>query len=154
MQLVHNSTGLVHVISAIAALLLGLGIFCARKGTRFHKQLGYGYVISMVIMNVTAFLIYRLYRGFGPFHIAAVISSATLVAGFIPVFLRRPAERWLPLHFEFMAWSYVGLLAAAAAEIGVRLPKAPFWGGVLGCSIAVFILGAIVISRARSRLIK
>lgn len=154
MNIISHPIGLIHLLSAFVALLLGLGVFLARKGTRLHKGLGYGYVLSMVVLNLTAFLIYRLYGRFGPFHIAALISSATLVAGFIPAFLRRPQGRWLAWHYEFMAWSYVGLLAAGVAETAVRLPKVPFWGAVFGGSVIVSAAGAFVISRARSRFLK
>lgn len=141
-------------MAAIAALILGLGIFLTRKGTQFHKQLGYGYVLSMLALNATAFLIYRLYGRFGPFHVAAIISSATLVAGFIPAFLRRPRGRWLAWHYEFMAWSYVGLTAAGVSETAVRLPDTPFWWTVFGGSAVTCVLGAIIISKARSKFIK
>ena len=140
-----------HIIAAVAALLLGLGVFLLRKGTRLHVQIGIGYVISMVIMNVTALGIYRLTGNLNPFHVGALFSLATLLAGWVPAIRRKPRDHWLQRHFEFMSWSYVGLVAAAVAEAGTRVPNAPFVGVVVAGSAAVFLIGGILIARARSR---
>ena len=40
------------------------------------------YVLSMLLLNITALMIYDLYGRFGPFHVASVISLATIGAGF------------------------------------------------------------------------
>ena len=112
----------VHVVTGLLALLCGLLVFLRAKGTRSHRVIGYVYVASMLALNVTAFQIYRLFGRFGPFHIAALISLATVVAGMIPVLRRRPKQRGVSLHYGYMAWSYVGLVAATVAEIAVRVP--------------------------------
>ena len=141
-----------HVIAALAALLLGGVVFPMRKGGRLHVRLGFGYVVSMLIMNVTAFGIYRLTGKVNPFHVGAFFSLATVLAGWVPAIRRRPRDRWLHLHFEFMSWSYVGLVAGAVSEVGTRLPQAPFVGAVVAGSAAVFVLGGMLIVRARSTL--
>jgi uncharacterized membrane protein len=140
-----------HVIAAIAAMLLGAVVFLNRKGSRLHVQVGIGYVVSMLIMNATALAINRLSGTVNAFHVGAVFSLATLMAGWVPAIRRKPRDRWLRYHFEFMSWSYVGLIAAAVSEAGTRLPNAPFVGAVLAGSAAVFLLGGILIVRARSR---
>jgi uncharacterized membrane protein len=147
----HTAIAQAHVIAAIAALLLGSFVFLNRKGTRLHVQVGIGYVVSMFVMNATAFGLYRLTGSLNPFHIGAFFSLATVLAGWVPAIRRKPRDRWLRLHFEFMSWSYVGLVAALVAEIGTRLPRAPFVGAVLAGSIAVFLLGGMLIVRARAR---
>jgi uncharacterized membrane protein len=147
----QNPIAQVHIIAAVAALLLGAVVFLNRKGTRLHVQVGIGYVVSMLIMNVTALGIYRLTGSLNAFHIGAFFSLATVLAGWVPAIRRKPRDRWLRLHFEFMSWSYVGLVAALVAEIGTRLPHAPFVGAVLAGSTAVFLLGGVLIVRARSR---
>ena len=40
---------------------------------------------------------------------------------YYPLFARHK-ENWPLKHFEFMFWSYVGLLAAFVSEVMVRLP--------------------------------
>ena len=67
---------------------------------------------------------------FGDIHYANEIQN-----GMLPAILRRP-EGWLRLHYEFIAWSYVGLVAAAVSESAVRLPSAPFWPAVAAGSPA------------------
>lgn len=116
--------GITHTLTAVAALALGPAVFVRKKGTRLHKQLGYGYVASMLLLNATALMIYDLFDGFGIFHYAALVSLATLLMGFIPVFRKRPGN-WIEWHYMGMTWSYVGLSAAALAETLTRLPM--FW---------------------------
>jgi uncharacterized membrane protein len=147
----YNAIARAHVIAAVAALALGAVVFLNRKGTRLHVQVGIGYVVSMLIMNATALAIYRLSGTVNAFHVGALFSLATLLAGWVPAIRRKPRDRWLRYHFEFMSWSYVGLVAAAVSEAGTRLPQAPFVGAVVLGSAAVFLLGGILVVRSRSR---
>ena len=140
-----------HIASAISALIFGLCVFFTRKGTRLHKQLGYAYFFNMLGLNISALFIYRLTGEFGPFHASALASLLTLIAGFVPAFLRLPHGRWLELHYELMNWSYVGLVAAAASEAATRLPSAPFWPAVVAGSAIIFFMGGMLIARERSR---
>jgi hypothetical protein len=41
----------------------------------------------MLFLNLTALSIYHLFGRFGPFHVASVISLATICAGFVPAVL-------------------------------------------------------------------
>jgi uncharacterized membrane protein len=140
-----------HIGAAISALVFGLCVIFARKGTRLHKQLGYAYFFNMLGLNVSALFIYRLSGHFGPFHGAAFMSLVTLIAGFVPVYLRLPHGRWLELHYEFMNWSYVGLVAAGVSEVTTRLPSAPFWPAVFAGTLAVFWLGGMMVVKGRSK---
>lgn len=114
-----------HIGTAISALVFGVCVLLTRKGTRLHRQFGYAYVFNMLGLSISALLIYRLTGHFGPFHAAALASLITLMAGFGAAYMRLPAGRWLALHYEFMSWSYVGLVAAAVSEATTRLPAAP-----------------------------
>jgi uncharacterized membrane protein len=146
--LVHSPTGLLHLVSACAALILGTWILAARKATKAHKRIGYGYVTSMVVLNVTSFSIYRLFHGFGPFHIAAIISSVTLIAGMVPVVIR--SRGWLQLHMSFMYYSVVGLYAAFVSEVVTRIPGVNFGMMVgVGTSLVMF-LGVYFFQRKRN----
>ncbi len=112
--------GAAHMTAALAALLLGSVVLLNAKGTTLHRALGAGYVIAMVTVNVSSFGLYRLLGTFGPFHVLAALSLAMVICGMVPVFRR--GTDWLGKHYRFMARSYVGLLAAAAAEALVRIP--------------------------------
>lgn len=146
--------GLIHVGFGMLALVLGLVIFRITKGTQLHRRLGYLYVASMLGLNVTALLIYRVFGTFGPFHVLAVISLVTVVGGLIPAYFKQPKEKWLRRHYEGICWSYVGLLAATSAEIAVRLPFVQGFGLAFGlatfaASFIVIFIGAFVLYRYR-----
>lgn len=120
--IISGTIGLIHLIVSIIALITGLLVLSITKGTKRHKQIGYIYAIAMVLVNVTAFMIYRLYGKFGVFHWFAIISILTLCAGMYPVLTKR-SKNYLLTHFNFMYWSVVGLYCAFIAEIFSRLPK-------------------------------
>lgn len=138
---------LLHIANSTLALLFGFCIFLVSKGTRSHKLFGYGFVISMALLNISAVFIYNLTGRMGPFHIAAVFSFITLVAGFLPVWRKKPAKLWLEYHYQFMCWCYAGLVAAAFSEISTRLPSSPFWPVVIAGSFLVFFISGWLISR-------
>ena len=140
-----------HITAAVISLVTGAVVVLWQKGTYRHKVIGYCYVAAMLTLNITALLIYRLTGSFGPFHVMALISLGGLLAGFAPALLRRPD--WLKQHLNGMAWSYIGLLMAAASELAVRLPNAPFWPGVFVGSGLFYITGWYVLVRNRPRLL-
>jgi len=107
----------------------------------------------MVGLNVTALAIYRLTGRFGAFHVGAIVSLATVLAGFVVALRRRTHADWLRKHYLWMTYSYVGLLAAAASEILTRFPVAPFWWAVALASALVFAVGAMMIRRLQKRVL-
>ena len=147
----HQVLSELHIGTAVSALIFGLCVFLTRKGTRLHKQFGYAYFFNMLGLNISALFIYRLTGHFGPFHGAALASLLTLMAGFSAAYLRLPHGRWLELHYEFMNWSYVGLVAAGASEATTRLPTAPFWPAVFAGTLIVFLIGGGLIARERRK---
>jgi len=142
--LTHSFTGTFHLAVAILALLFGTVILFGKKGTSFHKKAGYLYVVNMILLNVTAFMLYNLTGKFNIFHIAALVSSVTLLSGFVPVIIKKPVDGYIQLHFSFMYWSVMGLYAAFVSETAVRIPAAPFWGAVgFGTAIVMFVGGFV-----------
>ena len=79
--------------------------------------------------------------------VAALFSLATVAAGVIPAVRRRPADTWVEYRYWWMTYSYLGLLAATAAEVATRVPGINFWWTVVAASAVVFPLGARVIRR-------
>ena len=142
-----NLLGLVHTGAALLALASGAVVLLRRKGTRAHRRIGWTYAASMVVMNVTALLIYRLSGGFGPFHVAALVSLATLVAGVVVAVRRRPAHDWVERHYWWMTYSYLGLVAAGVAEPTTRSGVVGFWWAVLAATLFVFGVGSTTIRR-------
>lgn len=146
MKFYHDSIGLIHLISACIALVVGTFVLISQKGTRKHKKVGYIYFASMLILNVTAFMIYRLFGGFGIFHFAAIVSLVTLIAGMLPIYFK--SKNWLIQHFSFMYWSVMGLYAAFASEVLTRVPEAPFFG-MVGIATGLIMITASIIFRKK-----
>jgi uncharacterized membrane protein len=144
-----STLGWIHTIFGLVALAAGGAVLLLPKGTRWHRTLGHLYLTNMLALNISALSIYRLYGHFGPFHWMALGSLLTLIAGMVPVFTRQPKGRWLELHAAFINGSYVGLVAALAAEITTRLPgtEAHFGLVVGGTSALVIGVGAALINR-------
>src|SRR5690348_4187802 len=115
-----SALGAAHGAAAVAALALGLFVLAEHKGTSTHRALGSAYVVAMVATNLTALGVYRLTGQFGAFHLLALVSLAAVGRGVVAVIRRRPG--WLATHYYAMAWSYLGLLSAAAAELVARSP--------------------------------
>jgi uncharacterized membrane protein len=164
------SLGWIHTVAASTALVAGAAVLLTRKGTRRHRQLGWTYVVSMLLLNGTALLIYRLFGRFGPFHAGAIFSFITVVAGTAAALgVRRARARRDPVararalerHYQWMTWSYVGLAAAAVSETATRLPALrprPGQGMAFGITVAVATLlvvgiGAQLIRRRRTALL-
>lgn len=137
--------GTVHFVLAIAALIFGAAVISRPKGDQRHKVLGYFYAVSLLLVNVSALSVYEASTGIGPFHILALVSLVTLISGFFPAFLRRPVTWWLDLHAYFMSWSYVGLVAAGAAQFATMSTSLPPQLAVGLPSILLVIIGGVLI---------
>lgn len=141
--LFHDEIGFVHLLASILALASGSQVLLMKKGTRMHKQIGYLYAFSMLIVCVSAFFIYRLFGGFGVFHVAAIVGFLTLLAGMLPIMLKRPQGKWLRLHYAFMYWSVIGLYAAFISELLTRIPDTPFYGMLGLATMGVMLIANI-----------
>lgn len=146
--LIHSPTGLIHLIASLVSLISGTLVLTMAKGTPLHKRIGYSYGVFMLIVNGTAFGLFGLFGKFGPFHAAALISLATLLAGMLPIIMRSP--NWLSLHLSFMYYSVIGLYAAFASEVIVRIPGIHF-GPAVGLATALVMITAMVAFRFLSR---
>lgn len=144
-----STLGMIHMVFGLVALAAGTAVVLTRKGNRGHRTLGHVYLTTMVGLNITGLFIYNLFGHFGPFHWLAVASLLTLIAGLVPVFTRRPKGRWLEWHAAFISGSYVGLVAATAAEITSRIPGTEdSFGLVVGLTSALIMaIGGYLIQR-------
>ncbi|HNC42577.1 MAG TPA: DUF2306 domain-containing protein [Acidobacteriota bacterium] len=140
-----TTTGLIHIIFGSIALFFGLLVVMLPKGTRLHRTVGHLYFSAMIGLNLTALSLYRLFKTVGPFHILALVSLGYVLTGVWYAIRQTPRQTWLSKHIRFMSWSYVGLLAAATAEIACRIPGTNFWLAVLIPSCLVSVLGWYII---------
>jgi len=139
--IIQDEIGMIHLISSLIATFFGTLVLVLKKGTQSHIRVGYVYCISMFLLLVSAFMIYRLFGSFGIFHIAALISSLTLLAGMLPIWFKYPRKKWLGYHLSFMYWSVIGLYAAFASETLTRIPETPFFGMVGVATLGITLLG-------------
>ena len=147
-------TGLIHFLSAIVAMATGMAVILMKKGTKLHVKIGYSYVVSMAVLNISALLIYDLFGGFGPFHFMALISFTTVIAGLIPALLKKPEKKWLEMHYEFMLWSVIGLYAAVWSETFTRFFRfSGFWTLVGIATLATVLIGAILLKMKKAKIL-
>jgi uncharacterized membrane protein len=166
-----STVGTIHFAASVASIVVGAAVLRqGPKGGRVHRGLGWAYVVAMLTVNATAFMLYGLFGGFGPFHVSAVISLTGIVAGVLAARSARKARlaqqafrrsHRVEVHFWWMTFSYVGLVAALASEAITRLPATRAAGGGAGAMFGVAVGGAtalvfavgsyfIVTRRARS----
>ncbi len=142
---VHSPLGWFHLLSSIAAMLTGGYVLATSKGTKRHKQAGYVYVFSMVLTCGSALAIYNLTGRFGIFHVLALISFATLIAGMLPILMKGVRRENKVYHLWFMYYSVLGLYAAFASELSVRIPDKPFYTVVGIATGVIFTIGSVFI---------
>ena len=134
-----------HVVGATSALLLGALVLMLRKGTHVHRRIGRLYVCSMLVVNVAALLVFRRTGEWGPFHLLALISLGTLAAGTVPFFFGRRGRTAIVRHSYFMAWSYVGLVAAGVAQLTTQVLSGDPWRSVALPAIVIVVAGAVAV---------
>jgi uncharacterized membrane protein len=73
----------VHAFAAIAAFALGVVQFAAPKGTVPHRALGWMWVVLMLVISASSFLIHgiRMWGPWSPIHLLSVFTPIMLVVG-------------------------------------------------------------------------
>ncbi|GIL22985.1 MAG: hypothetical protein BroJett042_14980 [Bacteroidota bacterium] len=142
---VNSSLGWFHLATALLAMLAGAFVLATHKGTKRHKQIGYIYIASMILVCASAMGIYRLTGSFGIFHITAIVGFLTLAGGMIPMFMKNVERKYKAVHVWFMYYSVLGLYAAFASELSVRIPDRPFYSMVGIATGTIFGIGTIFI---------
>lgn len=149
--LIGDNIGLTHLISGIIALISGGFVLILKKGTKIHRQIGYLYVICMIILIGSSFGIYRLFGKFGLFHYLSLVSTFSLLAGMLPMLKKKRTNNDIETHFKRMYWSVAGLYAAFAAESFVRIPKfGGFWQAVGWSFVILFIVCFVVFIKKKT----
>jgi uncharacterized membrane protein len=152
--MIHSPVGLLHLLSALVAMVAGAVVLLNRKSGVLHKRMGYLYVAAMLVVNATAFFIYRVTGHFGVFHWFALGSLVSVAGGMVPALARRRISGWIYWHYYFMNWSVVGLYAAFWAETFTRLlPMSRFWPAVAAATAGTMLLGSVLIRRNAARLL-
>ena len=61
-NIIHSHIGWFHFITSVLALIAGTTVLLNAKGTKFHKRVGYLYVISMLALNIKFLLYYKFWK--------------------------------------------------------------------------------------------
>ncbi len=148
-----SSLGAAHVAAAVAALTFGLLVFVLPKGTQLHRAMGFAYTAAMVAVNIAALGIYRSSGHFGPFHLLALLTLATIVGGIVAASRGRIGR-----HYQMMSFSYLGLLSALATQMLIQFPffRGGFRGMAVGIASALLFTagGAIILPRLQRRVLR
>ncbi|MEM9106990.1 MAG: DUF2306 domain-containing protein [Pseudomonadota bacterium] len=111
--LLHASLAIqIHVIAAVAAIVLGATIFFRRKGTGAHRRAGQLWVLLMFVVCFSSFAIHEL-RVWGPWSPIHILSVATPVFLVQAIYLARNGQ--IRSHKLTMISTYLGALVIAGA---------------------------------------
>jgi uncharacterized membrane protein len=146
-------TGAIHSALALLCIAIGFVQLLRPKRGAGHRARGYAFVYAMLVADSTALSVYQFTGKFNVLHAGAIANLICVVAAVIPL-LRSPRPvNWKLQHYYWIAWSYVGLIAAAATELVVRLslPATPerAWVMTSVMTIAVTVIGYILVEKNR-----
>ena len=111
----------IHVVAAISAFLIGLILLLAPKGLRFHKVLGWSWVIAMAVTAISSFFITGIMGKFySPIH---AISAWTLLG--LPFGVAAARRRDIAKHRQSMTGMFLG--AMVIAGLFTFLPGRLMW---------------------------
>jgi uncharacterized membrane protein len=115
-----------HVIAAVAALVIGIVILVQPKGSRFHKTLGWAWVIAMATAAISSLFITGLTGGFYSF--VHLLSGWTIVG--LPMAIYAIRNRKVQIHRRAMTGMFVGglIIAGGLAFLPGRLMYELFFG--------------------------
>jgi len=155
---VHSILGGTHFVLAMVALVLGPVIFLRKKGGRLHRLAGYAFVLSILIVNITALTNYDFTGYPNLFHFFALLSLSALVPAFYALqrAVRLKDQKLLEEHARLMMWSYYGLAAAGVAQVATRVLP-PIVGDIgraftyMGLSLGVAAMIAFFVFRPLSK---
>ncbi|MDT0630139.1 DUF2306 domain-containing protein [Rubrivirga sp. S365] len=143
-----SATAVFHTALGALALVTGAVVLARPKGGPWHRVVGRVYVVSMVVLCLASFGLRDstpLFRGFGGFHVAAIVSLVTVSAGAWSAWRGGRTQRagWLPWHYMWMAWSYIGLVMATGGHVARPIDLA-FRDAGLSANVAVWLSVAVV----------
>ena len=108
-----------HVAGAVSSVVLGLVILFLPKGTKMHRQLGWGWVTAMTVTTVASFFI----RENGQF--TWIHSFTALTAVMLPMAVAAARMHYARIHARFMTALFLG--GAFTAGLFTFLPGRLMW---------------------------
>jgi uncharacterized membrane protein len=143
--------GAIHTVLAASSIVVGLIQLLRPKRGPAHRARGYAFVYAMLIADGLAMLVFQFTGRFNILHIGAIANLVCIVFAIVPVLRSPRPANWKIQHYYGMAWSYVGLLAAAATELVVRTAhlatREQAWAVTAAMSMLVTAIGYVLIKR-------
>ena len=126
----------VHVVSALAGLLLGIAALRFPNGTPRHRAIGKGYLLAWGGIGASGFALGADNPAVSPFEVLTVVGLLFVVLAYGAVLLRRRIGRqWLRYHYLWMTTSLAALVVTSLNQTILQLvgPYPPwlFWALVL-----------------------
>jgi uncharacterized membrane protein len=145
--------GAVHSVLALGCIAVGLIQLLRPKRGPGHRARGYAFVYAMLVADGAALAVFQFTGKFNVLHAGAIVNLLCVIAAVIPVLRSPRPQNWKNLHYYWMSWSYVGLIAAAATELVVRTvhlgTREQAWAVTSGMTVLVTAIGYILINRCR-----
>ncbi|MGC7403463.1 DUF2306 domain-containing protein [Pandoraea pneumonica] len=105
----------IHLAAAIAAVMLGIAILMARRGTPRHRWMGRTWAVTMAVTALSSFGIRELNPGhLSWLHALAVWVLVSLVLAIVAIRRGNVAS-----HRRSMVGLYVGLIVAGVAAVAL-----------------------------------
>ncbi|QWG16223.1 DUF2306 domain-containing protein [Bradyrhizobium sediminis] len=100
----------IHAFAAMAAFALGAVQLAAPKGTLPHRTLGWIWVVLMLVISGSSFLIHgiKMWGPWSPIHLLSVVTPIMLVAAVLAARAHR-----VRAHRIAMTWIFAGALLLA-----------------------------------------
>ena len=146
--------GTIHLALAMLCIVIGAIQLLRPKHGAAHRARGYAFVYGMVVVDGAAMLLYRFTGSFNAFHVGAIVNLTAIVVAMVPMRISPRPANWKQLHYRFMSWGFVALIAAAATELTVRtvrLTHEQGWAVSGGATAFVMAIDYAMIDRYRPR---
>ncbi|MEL6664748.1 MAG: DUF2306 domain-containing protein [Pseudomonadota bacterium] len=116
----------IHVAGALSAFFIGLVLLAAPKGFRFHKTLGWTWIVAMSVTAVSSFFITGIFQNaYSPIH---ALSAWTLIG--LPFGVAAIRRRDVKKHRQTMTGMFLGGMAIAG--LFTFLPGRLMWSLFIG----------------------
>lgn len=135
-----------HTVVASLATLLGLIIFSRPKGTVTHSWLGRSFVLFLLITDITALFIFHPSSSISVAFAVLALWNLVWVSLGIWYGWRKQPRSWLTRHYYFMAYAYLGLIAALVARIPLAFTPNLYFAAAVSVA-TVFGVGAWAVER-------
>ncbi len=114
---------LLHIAASLVAIISGLAVLRATKGTSRHRLLGFTYAGSTYSLCFASFFVHRISGHFSVFHLVSIQNLLLVSAGLaIPRYLKSSIFDWRLWHLRLMVYSYISLIGTGLLQFFNYLP--------------------------------